>query len=107
MVQQKESWWFNKPVFFAIIFVALAAVVTGTGTIYKPIAEGFITSEEVEVTADESSASVIIEEIHMDAEMKLLSDLEVELLRREYVFACDNVNDLFICDRMMIPKSGK
>jgi hypothetical protein len=43
----------------------------------------------------------------MDAEMNLLSDLEVELLRREYVFACDNVNDLFICDRMMIPKTGK
>jgi len=104
VVQQKESWWFNKPVFFAIIFVALAAVVTGTGTIYKPIAEGFITSEEVVVTED---PQIIIEEIHMDAEMNLLSDLEVELLRREYVFACDNVNDLFICDRMMIPKTGK
>ena len=109
MVQQKESWWFNKPVFFAVVFVALAAVVTGTGTIYKPIAEGFITSEEevVVTPADESSSVVIIEEIHMDAEMNLLSDLEVELLRREYVFACDNVNELFVCDRMMIPKSGK
>tara|TARA_B110001454_G_C12656025_1_gene407493 strand:- start:218 stop:574 length:357 start_codon:yes stop_codon:yes gene_type:complete len=102
VVRQKESWWFNKPVFIAVIFVAIAAIVTGTESIYKPIAEGFITSEEeVVVTAVEPS-TVIIEEIHMDAEMNLLNDLEVELFRREYVFACDKVLELFVCDRMMI-----
>ena len=100
VVQQKESWWFNKPVFIAVIFVAIAAVITGTETLYKPIAESFVTSDEVVVTPLPST--VLLEEIVMDAQMNLLSDLEVELFRREYVFACDKVNELFICDRMMI-----
>jgi len=72
--KSKESLWFNKSVFYAMGFLTLASVVTSCTTLTaKPI------------------KTVIKNPVIFDVP---------KIKEREFVFACDLVSGLYICDRL-------
>jgi len=74
MKKSKESLWFSKSIFYAMAFVTFASVVTSCTT---------ITSKPIKTVTKNP----------------VIFDVP-KIKEREFVFACDLVSGLYICDRL-------
>jgi hypothetical protein len=72
--KKRESVWFSKPIFYSMAFLTFASVITSCTT---------LTSAPMK--------TVVKEPVVFDVP---------NIKQREFVFACDLVSGLYICDRL-------
>ncbi len=76
--KSNESLWFNKSVFYALLVLTLASVTTSCSLIL------------------EKSTDVVVPQ-----KQKITFNAEgFNMEHREFVFACDLVYEIYICDRL-------
>jgi hypothetical protein len=72
--KKRESVWFSKPIFYSMAFLTFASVITSCTT---------LTSAPVKTITKNP----------------IVFDVP-DIKQREFVFACDLVSGLYICDRL-------
>ena len=75
--KKRESVWFSKPIFYSMAFLTFASVITSCTT---------LTSAPIKTVK-----TVVKEPVVFDVP---------NIKQREFVFACDLVSGLYICDRL-------